>query len=344
MAALNQVTDLADLANDSLAVVLNKNAKSVNAPIQRVISQLVPADHVFVSESREHGREIAHEIVDRGYRTVATGGGDGTFVTCVSDIYEYLETKPDRPDPPRFFVLKLGTGNAVAATFGASPPNRAGLAHDLERARHAQYCRRLPVLEVEGKLSPFAGCGLDARVQYDYYNHKAAFLKRGLDKLAMGGAGYALSVASRTLPNQLFGKPPVIRVYNAGGPGLRVREGGEVLEPIAAGELVYEGAAVIASASTIPYTGLNMRLFPYARLRDDKFQFRITDLGSLEILFALPAVWRGRFQHAQLHDFLVDRVVVESDDPLPLQIGGDLAGMRHRVEIGLAPATVEMAG
>ena len=78
------LSQLADLADDSLAVVLNKNAKSVSAPVQRVISQLVPASHVFVSESREHGREIAHEIVDRGYRTVATGGGDGTFVTCVS--------------------------------------------------------------------------------------------------------------------------------------------------------------------------------------------------------------------------------------------------------------------
>ena len=338
------LTQLADLADDSLAVVLNKNAKSVNAPVQRAILQLVPADHVFVSESRDHGREIAHEIVDRGFRTVATGGGDGTFVTCVSDIYEYLGTKPDRPDPPRFFVLKLGTGNAVAASFGASSPTREGLARDLERARHAPYCRRLPVLEVEGKLSPFAGCGLDARVQFDYYNHKAAFLKRGLDKLAMGGAGYAISVACRTLPHQLFGKLPVIRVYNAGGPGLRVLEGGEVLEPIAPGELVYEGAAVIASASTIPYTGLNMRLFPYARLRDDKFHFRVSDLGTMETLFALPAIWRGRYQSPHVFDFLVDRILVESDDPLPLQIGGDLAGTRNRVEIGLAPATVEMAG
>ena len=338
------ITQLADLADDSLAVVLNKNAKSVNAPIQKMIAQLVPPDHVFVSESRDHGREIAHEIVDRGYRTVATAGGDGTFVTCVSDIFEYLGTKPDRPDPPRFFVLKLGTGNAVASTFGASRPTRDGLAHDLHRARNAQYCRRLPVLAVEGKITPFAGCGLDARVQFDYYNHKASFLKAGLGKLAMGGAGYTLSVASRTLPHELFGTRPVMRVYNAGQTGLRVREGGEVLERVDPGALLYEGAALIASASTIPYTGLNMRLFPFARLRDDKFHLRISDLSTLETLLALPVIWRGRYQSDQIYDYLVDRVVIESDEPLPLQIGGDLAGTRHRVEIGLASAPLEMAG
>jgi diacylglycerol kinase family enzyme len=335
---------LSELADGSLAVVLNKNARSVKAPIQRLISKLVPADHIYVSESREHGREIAHEIVDRGYRTVATGGGDGTFVTCVSDIYDYIDQQEAKPEPPRFFVLKLGTGNAVAATFGASRPTPDGLAHDLERARLAPFCRRLPVLSVEGKLTPFAGCGLDARVQFDYYNHKAFFSKHGLSYLASGGPGYVLSVACRTLPHQLLDQPAVMRVYNAGGPGFRVKDGGQTLDPVAPGQLLYDGAAVIASASTIPYTGLNMRLFPYARLRDDKFHFRVSDLGTVETLFALPSIWRGKFQSERIHDYLVDRVRVESETPIPLQIGGDLAGTRNRIEIGLSRNLLEMAG
>jgi diacylglycerol kinase family enzyme len=335
---------LNELANDSLAVVLNKNARSVKEPIQRLITQLVPGNHVYVSESREHGRKIAREIVDRGYRTVATGGGDGTFVTCVSDIYEYLDQQPARPEPPRFFVLKLGTGNAVAATFGASRPTRSGLAEDLARARLAPFCRRLPVLTVEGTLTPFAGCGLDARVQLDYYQHKSLFSKVGLSSLASGGPGYLLSVASRTLPHQLLGTPPRMRVWNAGGPGFRVRDGGQTLEPIAPGALLYDGAAVIASASTIPYTGLNMRLFPYARLRDDKFHFRISDLGTWETIFALPALWRGKYENEHVYDVLVDGVRVEGDRPFPLQIGGDLAGTRKEIEIGLSTNTLEMAG
>ena len=101
----------------NLAVVLNKNAKSVNPFTLRTLSQLHPAADLYVSESREHGTEIAHTIVDRGYRTVATGGGDGTFVQCLSDVYDYVASKGGPLEAPRFFVLKLGTGNAVAAAL-----------------------------------------------------------------------------------------------------------------------------------------------------------------------------------------------------------------------------------
>ncbi|MFH2005956.1 MAG: diacylglycerol kinase family protein [bacterium] len=327
----------------NVAIVLNKNAKSVTAATQRMIKKLHPAADVYISESKEHGTRIAQTIVDRGYRTVATGGGDGTFVQCLSDVYDYLEAKQTGQEPPRFFVLRLGTGNAVASAFGASAPTRYGLAKDLERAKQSVFSRPLPVLSVEGKLSPFAGCGLDAHVLVDYFQSRNMLLKTPFKRLATGGAGYAISVGTRTVPRYLLSALQEIRVRNVGGPAYRVKHQGRFLERIESGELLYEGPAMLATASTIPYTGLNMRLFPYARMRDDKFQFRISRAGVFETLTALPRVWKGTYQSARIYDFLVDRIEVEGDQPLPLQIGGDLAGMRDRIELALSTSQVEMA-
>lgn len=330
---------------NNLAIVLNKNARSVTRSTQRLIQRLHPEADVFISESTEHGTEIAHKIVDMGYRTVATGGGDGTFVQCLSDVYEYCESKPDHPEPPRFFVLKLGTGNAIASAFGASAPTRVGLRRDLERAKRSTFSRPLPVLSVEGKLSPFAGCGLDAHVLQDYFASRAMLLKSPFKALAMGSAGYTISVSTRTVPRYLFKKRQEIVVRNIGGPAYLIKHKGRLLERVESGAELYRGVATIATASTIPYTGLNMRLFPYARMRDDKFQFRVSDTGVFEAVWALSRIWKGTYHSRTITDFLADRIeIVSADDrELPLQIGGDLVGTRDRIEIALSTSQVEMA-
>jgi diacylglycerol kinase family enzyme len=319
----------------NLAIVLNKNAKSVNRSTQRLIRKLHPEADVYLSESQEHGTQIARKIVDLGYRTVATGGGDGTFVQCLSDVYEYCESKPGQCEPPRFFVLKLGTGNAIASAFGASAPTRVGLRRDLERARRSVFSRPLPVLSVEGKLSHFAGCGLDAHVQVDYYASRSMLQRSPLKPLAMGGAGYAISVATRTVPRYLLKKKQEIIVRNTGGPAYRIKHRGRLLERVETGAEIYRGVATIATASTIPY----------ARMRDDKFQFRVSDASVFETLYALPRIWKGTYESRSIVDFLADRLEIVSADgqPLPLQIGGDLAGTRERIEITLSRSQVEMA-
>ena len=63
----------------TVAVVLNKNARGVTPRMIRRVSELLDGRDVFVSESREHCRSIAEQIVATGYQTVLFGGGDGTF-------------------------------------------------------------------------------------------------------------------------------------------------------------------------------------------------------------------------------------------------------------------------
>ena len=65
--------------DSNLAVVLNGRAKSVNDAVVDLMGRLVPEQDLYVSRSMSDARRIVRTIVDRRYRTVLTGGGDGTF-------------------------------------------------------------------------------------------------------------------------------------------------------------------------------------------------------------------------------------------------------------------------
>src|SRR6187397_1417486 len=99
-------------AADRVAVVVNGNAKQVTEELVETLDQIVQSGDLFVSRSLQEGKEIARLIVERGYPTVLTGGGDGTFVQMVSWIAKVAEETGRTM--PRFGLLKLGTGNAMA--------------------------------------------------------------------------------------------------------------------------------------------------------------------------------------------------------------------------------------
>ena len=55
-----------------------------------------------------------------------------------------------------------------------------------------------------------------------------------------------------------------------------------------------------------------------------------------------PGVWKGTWRHDQLLDFMVKDVEVESDQPLPYQVGGDAAGSQTRLRFKVASEPVKM--
>ncbi|HZX67155.1 MAG TPA: hypothetical protein VFE76_17250, partial [Myxococcales bacterium] len=66
-----------------VAVLLNGNARAVTEQLRRELEQFVPPEDLFFSRTFEDARSIARTVLDRGYPTVLTGGGDGTFVGYV---------------------------------------------------------------------------------------------------------------------------------------------------------------------------------------------------------------------------------------------------------------------
>src|SRR4051812_14447589 len=229
-------------ARGRVAVILNNNARGVRPEGVERLGRLVPQRDLYISESLEHSREIARTVVERAYDGVLFGGGDGTFVQCLSDIAG--EARNLDVPLPGVGVLRLGTGNALADALGASRPTLDGLVKDLRRARSAAYSdKTLPLLTIDGKLTPFAGCGLDAQILDDFGN-----LGEAIDALAGphaskigAGARYALTVALRSTPRFLMTQIPQLEIINTGGPAYRIDwRTGRVMDeaPIATGELL----------------------------------------------------------------------------------------------------------
>jgi diacylglycerol kinase family enzyme len=304
--------------------------------VVRSLGSLVPERDLYLSRTVEESDAIAGEVVDRGYRAVLLGGGDGTFVQCLGDLRAHARRR-GRSLPP-VGVLRLGTGNALAWALDAAPSGDAGLRRAVDRARDPSCRGDLGLLEVDGRLTPFAGVGLDAEIQQDF-----AATTRALDHLGVGlglgaAARYALSVGTRTAPRYFFADMPEVTVINRGAPALRVGAWGRLLdEPVPSGEVLYRGRCSIATASSIPYFGLGMKMFPHANRVPGRFQLRCASVPAARILGNLPAIWRGEYTSDDLVDLLVDRVELRVSRPVPFQIGGDLQpGLRDRVVLSMA--------
>jgi diacylglycerol kinase family enzyme len=323
-----------------VAVILNRNARRVTDQTVRSLGRLVPRDDLFVSNDLGHARRIAEEVANSGYDWVVAGGGDGTFVSCISAMQQSVG---DRRDLPGFAVLRLGTGNATADAIGASDPTLAGFATDIQRARQNDDEKHLRLIEVEGQLTPFAGVGLDALILDDHEIFDRRIRGLGVGTLRNSNLSYLLSVSLRSIPRFLRARLPEVVAVNTGSPAIRVDlDGTPIGAPIPPGQVLFRGRCSLASASTIPYFGLGMRMFPQVERARDCFQLRCTDVGTYEILANLPEIWNGTYRSPRIHDFLCDGVILHLEPTGPLQVGGDLVGSRSQISLSLARQTVRV--
>ncbi len=325
-----------------VAVLLNARAKAVNADVRRQLSQVVPPEDLYLSHSHEEAEEIAERVVARRYRTVFTGGGDGTFVAWVNRILDASERR--RARPPRFGVLALGTGNAVAEMVGATPRRHA---EDLARylSGEVKGSRRLDLVTCEGRRTPFAGVGTDAAVLNDYIWLKERLAGTPIQGLGLGLTGYGLAAALRSAPRALMERrPSYCEIVNTGRPAWRLDGRGRRVGPaVGHGELLYAGPCMLAAASTVPYYGLGLKAFPYAGQAGGLMQLRVmTDVGVPTILMNLHRIWSGEFAHEGLLDFHADQVSLRFERPMPLQVGGDAEGWHDEVAFGMASDAVEI--
>lgn len=325
-----------------VAVILNSNARGVNTRQIQRLSKLHPTSDIYLSASIEDSRFIARVVVERGYDAVLLGGGDGTFVRCLTDLAEEAESA--KVPLPHVGVLRLGTGNALGTYLGASQPDEEGLRADLMRARTPDCTRLLPLLRVDGRLAPFAGTGLDSQILEDYHATTRLLDGVGLGQVTGAMARYALAVAFRSVPRFLFRRLPLVEVRNVGGPAYQIGlDGSPDPTPLPAGTILYRGPCTLAGAATVPCYGFGVRIFPFADLRKDRFHLRCTDASAAETLGNLKAVLRGEYRSPTVRDFLCDAVELRMEQPAPMQIGGDLLPERRdlmRIELARQPVPV----
>ena len=161
-------TQPAEPAPPRVAVLLNARARKVTPRVVRALSHVIPRSDLYLSRSPTDAQAIARKILTRGYDTVFCGGGDGTFIGFADEILS--EAERAHTSAPRFGVLKLGTGNGLAALVQASAVKDGGVVDDVRRAREGAIpgYRPLELLKVDGRRAQFAGLGIDARLLNDY--------------------------------------------------------------------------------------------------------------------------------------------------------------------------------
>jgi diacylglycerol kinase family enzyme len=325
-----------------VAVVVNGRAKSVNEEVISTLDRIMAGGDLFVSKSLSDARDIARLIILRGYHTVLTGGGDGTFTVMVTEVVQ--EARRRQAPLPRFGLLKLGTGNALAWVVGASSRGLRDLQADIDRLMTDAGSRPIHLVEVEGQIAPFCGVGFDAALLADYAKTKALLGRTPIGAAANGFLSYAVAAALRTIPLAILGPMPHVRVINAGGEAYRMgARGSRVGTPFANGDTIYEGPARLAALSTIPYYGFGFRVFPFANERPDRMNLRITTISAGPFVRNAKSIWRGEYESSEhLFDFLVEAVDIEVDPATPLQIGGDFIGERSQVHAALTAEPIRL--
>jgi diacylglycerol kinase family enzyme len=326
---------------DRVAVVLNGNARQVTDELIESFDRLIGSGDLFLSRSLDEAHGIALNIVESGYAAVLTGGGDGTFVQMVTVITK--EARSRNQEPPRFGLLKLGTGNSLAWALGAGTSRKDVIA-DLTRLRHDSGHRDFQLIEVQDLLTPFAGAGFDA-LGLKHFHEVRSIVRRlpWVGKRASGGVSYAISIPTLTIP-QLAVRPRMeVRIVNRGAAERLDQNGGVFGPPIEEGEVIFEGACIAALVSTIPYWGFGVRVFPFAdNCPADRFCLRVVATSPLHIAAHMLSVWKGTYRDENLIDVYAEDVEFEFDKPNAIEIGGDPAGMTNSMRARLHPDPIKL--
>jgi len=327
---------------DRVAVVLNGNARQVTHQLVEAFDQVVGTGDLFLSKSLEEARSIARHIVRSGYPVVLTGGGDGTFVQMVTSITRD-SLAHDRP-PPRFGLLRLGTGNSLAWALGAGTSRKGALA-DLARLRHDSAHRDLRLIEVEGLLTPFAGAGFDA-LGLKHFHEVRSIVRRlpWVGRHATGAVSYAISIPSLTIPELALRPKLDVRIVNRGAPAQELDvEGQPTGRLVQTGATLFEGKCIASLVSTIPYWGFGFRIFPFAdRLPADRFCVRVVAANPLHIAAHMLSAWRGTYRNARILDFYAEDVELVFPSPTAIEIGGDPGGMTRSMRARLFPEPIKV--
>ena len=323
------------LPEPKVAVLLNANAKKVTEKVINRVGHVVPEEDLYVSRSLDQVDAIAQQVVERRYSTVFTGGGDGTFMSFVNAIDAELARRGVRR-PPRYGVLKLGTGNSLANLVGASSLSGDGILDDILRARANEVpsVRRLDLVTCAGKMAPFAGLGFDAAILNNYVE----LAKKGIK----GGPGYFGSVVFMTLPRYLANPKPVQAEIVADGRTFRLDAEGKPVQEYAAGDVLYRGPINIAAAGTVPCYGYNFKIFPFAGKRRGMMHLRAASVSGTSCLANLLPMWNGTWRHPGIFDFMTEGATIRFERAMPLQVGGDAEGYRDIVKFGMAEKSVDL--
>ena len=324
-----------------IALVVNLNSRRGSQRFADHAQRALPRSRVVATRTLEDVTRFVDGLGKHGVpRVLLSGGGDGTAIGLLDAL------RAGCHEFPTLGIVKLGTGNAWAASTRAPSPRRAldTVARALEQGHTSLPTTEFWLVEVEGRLTPFAGSGWDAEVLHDYKLQKAS-LPEQLKRLSEGAPGYLASLLTRTIPRNIFARTPArVRLINLGAPALTFDAHGNVVEVpnSGPGRVLYDGPSGVAGAGTSSELGFGFKAFHFARTLSGRMHSRVYAAGPLEATRRLPQLWQGSHPLPHSHDFLLTHCRMEFDRDVPVEIGGDAIGLRRTVEYRVAPQVVRM--
>ena len=172
------------------AVLLNANARRVSDGVCDQIAEIIDPAHVFMSNDAFEASEAIQRILDLGYGTVFTAGGDGT-------VHQFINSVKDLEDIPRIGVLGLGTGNALAEIVSSGDP-LSDLTSYVANPSDDTYS--LPLCEAEGTTFAFGGVGIDAHILNDFFRLNERFDGTPAQRVFRNVGGYVAATFAMTIP------------------------------------------------------------------------------------------------------------------------------------------------
>lgn len=311
-----------------LYILVNANAKRGGRRVAVQIARALPGASVRLTRSLEEVDGWLRTVLANGEppRCVFSAGGDGSAVALLNALDRVVPE--GRPFPP-VGVLPLGTGNAWAHALGARKLDACVRA----LAKHAGPLptRRYALLECDGVLTFFGGCGWDAQVLNDY---REQVTQSPSSRLAKSVWGYVTAMGTRTVPKTLLHGRPHVIIENLGDEVYVIDHDRRLhrLEGARRGSILYEGMVSVAGAATCPEFGYGFRAFPFADRLLDWLNVRVYDQKALRAVRDIPKLWRGEHPLRGMRDWFASEVRMTFSRPVPLQIGGEAIGHRLTVE------------
>ena len=291
--------------SDRMLLIVNPEAKhgetAALVPAVEKLLQSTPHDTV-VTTHMGHAVEIARDA--QGYSVLVAVGGDGT----VHEVLNGIMTRA-ADDRPALALIPTGSGNDTRRTLGVPTD-----VTDATLTVASGIRRRVDVGVCNGVYfnNSFAA-GLDARVTAKAVEYKVTTKRSGL--------WLYLTALMHVLFHELYAHH--VRITWDG--------------------TIEEETDLLAMASTIgPTYGGGFKITPDAVPDDGLLDVCIIDPLTLpQALMRLPFVIFGR--HTGMSVVRMSRhtsIVIESDDPMPAQIDGEVM-LDRRFEISILPGAIE---
>ncbi|WP_394838497.1 diacylglycerol kinase [Pendulispora rubella] len=320
-----------------LAILVNANAKRGGRRIAAQLGRALPGARIRLTKTIDEIEGWLKTVRDA--RCILAAGGDGTAIALLNAMHHVL---PKNDPLPIVGLLPLGTGNAWARSTGARKLGQlvdvlAGLGPG------TLPTRRFGLVECEGVLTGFAGCGWDAQILNDYKNQLDAARGPG-KRVAKSVYGYLGAMLFRTTPKQLVSGRPHVLIENMGDEVYTVDSTGKVvkIDGVGNGAVLYEGLASVAGCATVPEFGYGFRAFPFAERLPGYLSVRIYDRSALGAISNLHPLWHGAHPLRGMRDWFATAIRMTFSRPMPLQIGGDAVGERQTVDYRISERTVDM--